>query len=601
MDMDCKSSADLVTRILSGNASAQDKSQIRSHVAGCAPCADLERKLSRTWALMGQVEPIVSRTPVPAVPRLTVLRSPLWRIGVAAAAILVVAAVAFSLFKPETPGTPAAPVAAQPAGEESTPDQREEENRLHGVLTKIETENSTTPPPVAPAPPAEVVVEPVVGTKPDPKPVPPVPPQPKEAVAKEPVPPTRPEEKAAPKVQPAPAPAPVVVIARLDRVEGDVFARTAGGRAAVQSGHALASGDGLETTGKTGQAVVEFADGTRLVLGADTIVDSIRIAEGKRVSLKQGVLAAQIAKQPAEFPMVFMTTSAEARAISSRLTLSVTPSFARLEVREGKVRVTRKDDGASTDVAADHFVLVGKGISLTPRPVTTVRIALHETFDRARLGGTWTQGAEANLGIRITSENGSLSIKTSQKPVQEFGTTGKMPNEKAEAMGKAVHGIGALAKKDWPRLGWIESRQAFPFSNETPLRIRTRSWNSHNNPDRVTWIALNRGASGQGLSLERRGGSLQLWVEGAAAPVWKEDIAALQEWETLELWLSKDRMVVRRNEQTLYHGANPLKVRAGSLSLGILAKMELAQDEEVRFDDVDALLTTKAELAEVAR
>lgn len=603
MDMDCKSSADLVTRILSGNSSSQDETQLRSHVAACPSCADVERKLARTWALMGRLQPIASRTAVPAAPRATVLRSPLWRIAVSAAAVLVVAAVAFSLFKPESP-RPVTPVVQQNPADEGRPEDHEEANRLQGVLQRIEIEN----PAPAPAPDRskdEVVVEPVVAPnpdqKPDPKPPVPVTPTPKDPVAKEPVPPTRPEEKPAPEVRPVPAPAPAVAIAKVDRVEGDVFARTASGRSAVQSGHGLFAGDGLETAGKTGQAVVEFADGTRLVLGADTIVDSIRLAEGKRVSLKQGVLAAQISKQPAEFPMVFMTASAEARALSSRLTLSVAPSSTRLEVREGKVRATRKDDDASVDISADHFVVIGKGLSMTPKPVTTVRIALHETFDRARLTGTWNQGGEANLGVRIASENGSLSIKTAQKPAQDFGTPGKMPSEKAEAVGKMVQGIAGLARKDWPRLGWIETRQAFPFSNDNPLKIRTRSWNSHNNADRITWLALNRGVAGQGLSLERRGGSLQLWVEGANAPVWKEDVAAAQEWETLELWLSKDKMVVRRNERTLYTGANPLKVKAGSLSLGILAKMELPQDEEVRFDDVDAILTTKAELAEVAR
>jgi len=150
-------------------------------------------------------------------------------------------------------------------------------------------------------------------------------------------------------------------------------------------------------------------------------------------------------------------------------------------------------------------------------------------------------------------------------------------------------------------MAWLETRQAFPFSNEMPLKIRTRCWNSHNDPDRVTWFAINRGLAAQGLAVERRGGSLQLWVEGAKDPVWKKDVATAQEWETLELWISKDQMVVRRNEVTLYTGANPLKVKAGALALGVNAKMELAQDEEVRFDDFDVLLTTKAELDEVAR
>jgi hypothetical protein len=338
-----------------------------------------------------------------------------------------------------------------------------------------------------------------------------------------------------------------------------------------------------------------------MVLGADTIVDSIKIADGKRVSLKQGVLAAQVAKQPAGEPMLFMTATAEARVLGTRLTLSVTPTSTRLEVREGKVRITRKDDNASVEVGSEHVVTAGKGTSMTPKPAP-IRVAFRETFDKPRWGG-WQQGGEANLGIRLSVENGSLSMKTLQKPAQDLGG-GKMPSDAAELARKALQGVNnvaSLSRKDWPRSAWLETRQTFGFSNEAPLRVRIRNWNSHHDPDRLVWIALNHGVAGQGLSLERRGASLQLWVEGATAPVWKKDASAPQEWESVELWLSKDQVVVRRNEETLYAGANPLKIKAAPLSIGTNARMELAQDEEVRFDDVDVLLPSRAEFDEVAR
>jgi hypothetical protein len=302
--------------------------------------------------------------------------------------------------------------------------------------------------------------------------------------------------------------------------------------------------------------------------------------------------------------MIFMTPFADARVVGTRLSLSVNAASTRLEVREGKVKITRRDDNNSVEIGDGQFVQVGKGTSLTPKPLTTVRVALHETFDRPRWGGSWMQGGEANLGMRLAGENGSLSFKTLQKPAQDNVSGGKMPTDTGEIARKALQSASALAtltKKEWPRMAWLETRQAFPFSNELPLKIRTRCWNSHNDPDRVTWFAINRGMAGQGLAVERRGGSLQLWVEGATAPVWKKDVAAAQEWETLELWISKDQMVVRRNEETLYAGANPLKIKAGALALGVNAKLELAQDEEVRFDDFDVLLTTRAELDEVAR
>jgi len=280
----------------------------------------------------------------------------------------------------------------------------------------------------------------------------------------------------------------------------------------------------------------------------------------------------------------------------------VTPTSTRLEVHEGKVRMTRKDDNASVDVSSDHFVVAGKGLPLTPKPIPA-RVALHETFDLPRWGGGWLQGGESNLGIRMATENGSLSIKALQKPTQDLGG-GKMPSDTAELARKALQGVNnvaSLSRKDWPRSAWLETRQSFAIGNEAPLRIRFRDWNSHHDPDRIVWMALNHGAAGQGLSLERRGESLQLWVEGAAVAVWKKDVAGPQEWETVELWISKDVVVVRRNDETLYSGANPLKAKAATLSLGTNAKMELSQDEEARFDDVDVFLTAKAELDEVAR
>ena len=589
--MDCKTTTDLATRVVSGNATAQDAAQLRSHVAGCAACADLERKLVRTWELMGQLPAVVSKSAVPAAPRKGV--RPIAKFAAAAAAILVLSVVAFSLLKSDPKPAPSTPIAQQ------QPDPRDEESRVQDVLTKIDIEHVAAPAPVvAPPTPSEPEPKPIVGT-PVPEPKPPVPaaPERKDDVVKTTPTPTRPEEKT-PAVKPAPAEV-VPVIAVVDRVEGDVFALIAGKRTAVQPGYKLVSGDALETSGKTGQAVVEFPDGTRLVLGADTQVDAIRIAEGKRVSLKQGVLAAQISKQPPAEPMIFLTAHAEARVVGTRLTLSATAASTRLEVREGKVRATRKDDGQAIDVGAGQFLQIAKGVSLTPKPVTTLRVALHETFER-RWNGIWQQGGDTNVGIKMAADGGSLSVKTAPKIPQDAAST-KLGDPDLVRKVAGANALTSLSKKDWPRAAWLETRQAFGFSNEVPLRVRTRAWNSHNDPDRIAWVAINRGMSGQGLVLERRGTLLQLWVDGATAPVWKKDVAAVQEWETLELWISKDQMIVRRNEETLFVGANPLKVKGGTLSLGVHSKLELAQDEEVRFDDVDVLLTTRAEFDEVAR
>ena len=594
MDMDCKTSADLITRSLSGNASTQDDAQLRGHLAACPACAELERGLSATWSLMGSLPDVASRMPAPALAHPFARRRPLWAVAAAAAAIFVIATIIVRLRTPSTPVVPQTPIARQKP--DVLPQQAPKESvAVQEPQTPIEKPQA----PVAPAP-AIPETKTVLAPEPSaPKPVIPEAPERKDPVAKAAPSETRPEEKpAVPAALPGPAALPVV--ATVSRVEGEVLSLSGGNRVPVKAGQKLTAVESLETA-KGGQAELLFDDGTRVILEADSLADSFQSEGGKRLMLKRGLLRARIAKQPAGEPMLFLTSTAEARVLGTRLSLSVTPTSTRLEVREGKVRITRKDDNASVDVSADHFVVAGKGQAMTPKLMPS-KLALHETFDLPRWAG-WIQGGEANLGIRLATENGSLSVKTMQKPTQDLGG-GKMPSDTAELARKAlqnVNNVGSLSRKDWPRSAWLETRQPFAFSNEAPIRIRIRDWNSHHDPDRIVWAALNHGIAGQGLSLERRGDSLQLWVEGAAAPVWKKDTGAPQEWESVELWVAKDQVVVRRNDETLYSGVNPLKIKAAALSLGTNAKMELAQDEEVRFDDVDVFLTTRTELDEVAR
>ena len=596
--MECRASADLIARSLSGNASAQDEAQLRGHLAACGGCAELERGLAAAWRLMGKLPSVPSRFPVPVIAARPFLRRrPLWTVAAAAAALFVIAAIAASLRPtPASPPSPAPVVARETPSAVPAPAQRSETAEL--PVAPAPAAPAPAPAPVAPVPAPEPKTA-ALPENPAPKPLPQELPRREEPVAKPAVPETRPEDKP---VVASPAPAPALpAVALVSRIDGDVFALSGGARAAARTGQKLTAADAIETSSK-GQAELVFEDGTRVLLEGDSLADAFQAEGGKRLTLRRGQLRAKIARQPAGEPMIFMTALADARVLGTRLSLLVTPTSTRLEVREGKVRFTRKDDNSSAEVSADHFVVAGKGLPMAPKPLP-VKAALHETFDLPRWGGGWLQGGETNVGIRLATENGSLSIKTMQKPTQDLGG-GKMPSDAAELARKALQGVSnvaSLSRKDWPRSAWLETRQSFAFSNEVPLRIRVRDWNSHHDPDRIPWIALNHGVAGQGLSLERRGDSLQLWVEGAAAPVWKKDVAAPQEWETVELWISKDQVLVRRNDETLYAGANPLKTKAATLSLGTNAKMELSQDEEVRFDDVDVLLSSRTEMDEVAR
>jgi ferric-dicitrate binding protein FerR (iron transport regulator) len=569
-------------------------------VTACPACADAERKLIRVWALMGAFG-----NPASARPQPPVVHSPFRRWKLVAAAAVVVA-VAGILLRPSAPVAPSpAPVAVQSAPEEPREVQAEKE-RVESTLARIEPPAPQQPPAPAPVEPPALPAEPV---KPLLKAADPVTPRPVAAPAvvepPKPAPKPAPADTTPPVVKPAAA-----VAARLDEFAGEVAVLVDGVRVAAKPGLDLPAGAALETSGKASQAVLTFADGTRVVLGADTSVselthESPKAGEGKRLFVAKGVLASQIARQPAGKSMVFATPLAEARVLGTRLTLSVTPVLTRLEVREGKVRLTRRDDGAGVDVGADQGAAVGRNISLAAKALAPARTALKETFDRSRWSTSWVVGGNAGQGVRMGVEGGSLSFKLSARPPQDLPPGVPLPSGITDQQRRAVEAAGKLsqagAAKEWSRSVWLESRPVVGWTPEAPLRLRTRLWSSHAESDRAAWIALNRGVAGAGLLLERRGGSLQLWSEGASTPIWKKDLAAAQEWETLELWISKDEMVLRRNDETLYSGPLPARARGGQLSLGASCRSELARDQEIRFDEIEAGWVSPAEFEALSR
>jgi hypothetical protein len=284
--------------------------------------------------------------------------------------------------------------------------------------------------------------------------------------------------------------------------------------------------------------------------------------------------------------------------MGTRFTLSVTASSTRIDVKEGRVKFTRKDDHAAVEVGPNQYAIAGKGLSLTPKTVAGPKLALREQFDRPNLkwGPGWIQGADPGSGLRFVNENGALSLRVPQKPAAQPAP--------AEARPKGLDVSRKLVSKgDWVRSIWIETRQSFALSNEAPLRIRARLWQSHSDEKRISWVALNRTVAGQSVLLERRGDLLQLWVEGENAPAWQKEIPATQEWETLELWVTRDRLAVRRNDLTLHVGAFPFgaKSKGVQIALGGSANLELPQEEEARFDDVEAAWLSRADFEDVIK
>lgn len=229
--------------------------------------------------------------------------------------------------------------------------------------------------------PAEVAEErapvPAVPRIPD-LPAPPEKPAPAPKIVSAPPapPPPAPEKQPEPPRKARVAPPPAVreiAIARIERVQGDVSLLSGPLRKPAQAGQSLAWGQGLETPPKDGAAVVKYPDGTRLELGPKTVIweASNRPAgeeeSPKRVHLTEGVLALDVVRQPK--PMTLVTPHGEARVLGTSFVLQVEPNSTRVEMKEGKIRLTRKEDGAAVEVGAGQFVVVAKGVPLEAKPM----------------------------------------------------------------------------------------------------------------------------------------------------------------------------------------------------------------------------------------
>jgi len=610
--MKCEEAGVLTTRAVTGNASAHEQEALREHLALCAPCAQRDARARKVWNLMGDLEPVTLsvekvRTTLGHVSSGAGMgRRGLWAVGIAAAALVAVTGlILLGLPKPQPPTAEPPGAVVPPRPEESQKDRdvvhidETEKHLVDQILDKPSTAE-TTPAPETPErrDPVAVPQPPAPEPKPDPTPQP----EPRPAIVKNPesTPAPSSEKPATPAAEPLRPTLPTV--ATLDRVQGAVLVVvSADTRVGAWAGQEIASEQGVEVVGLGSQAVVEYGDGTRLALGADTQVLGLterKGGAGKQVQMTRGVLAAQVAKQPPTEPMIFTTPHAEARIMGTRFTLSVTATSTRIDVKEGRVRLTRKDDGSPVEVGPNQYAIAGKGISLAAKTVAGPRVALKEQFDRPNLkwGPGWIQGSDPGSGLRFTNETGTLSLRVPQKPAAQ-PTTAKAETKGLDLSRKLV------SKGDWVRSIWIETRQSFAVSNEAPLRIRAKLWQSHSDEKRISWLALNRTVNGQSLLLERRGNFLQLWVEGANTAVWQKEIPAAQEWETLELWVTKDQLAVRRNDLTLHVGSFPFgaKSKGVQIAVGGSANLELPQDEEARFDDVEAAWLSRADFEDVIK
>lgn len=351
--------------------------------------------------------------------------------------------------------------------------------------------------------------------------------------------------------------------ARVERLAGEIYVLAAAGRDPAREGQPLAPGQGLQTVGPDSLAVVAYADGTRLELGGDTTVRGLSDSgaapgAGKRAELAQGALAADVFRQPPGRPMTFTTPHAEATVLGTRLRLSVAPAATRLEVQEGRVRFTRRPDGAPVEVKAGFYAVAAPGLAPQPKPVDDgPAVLLVEDFENANAVAARWRPLKSGFPTTLA---GRVDVEVTPRP-------GAGPDE-------------------WPRAGGAHSRAAF----RRPLRVSVDVEVTHRHENVVAALLLiplsEKPYDKNTLLFELRGESYQVIAEAqplrqAPAP---GDWPRRERW-TVELDGDEARMSVG--------GKEVLRVRHGRrlfegyrIGLEGNAKSDAPREVRVRFDNL---------------
>ena len=299
--------------------------------------------------------------PSPAVP---------W--GWAAAAAIVVALLLYQFTS--SPAKPPAPPSAAVPKPKPKPLEPEPLPVVIPEKKDVTKEPDPVPPPApAPLPPKEEPKPSIPAPlpeppKPEPTPIPPPPPAP---------------------APPPPAPKTTAAIAHLGKLSGAVLRLGADGPVRATEGMELLEGQGVEAPAGASASIV-FLDKTSLELEAGSRIESLQGRDAKRLVVKTGAIAAEVAAQPAGKPMVFVTAQAEAQVLGTTLRIAAEPKSTRLEVTEGKVRFTRLQDRKAVEVAAGFYAVAGAGVELKALPLPKTISLLNLTFEDGKTSPNWT-------------------------------------------------------------------------------------------------------------------------------------------------------------------------------------------------------------------
>jgi ferric-dicitrate binding protein FerR (iron transport regulator) len=136
------------------------------------------------------------------------------------------------------------------------------------------------------------------------------------------------------------------------------------------NGLVLQAADVLRLGTNASASIAFGAEKTRFDLSMGTELKLTSFSRGKRFVLQEGRIEVSVARQRPLQPMIFVTPQAEARVLGTTFTLMATTSATRLEVSEGKVKLTRKSDDTTVKVPAGYYAIAATNAELAALPAT---------------------------------------------------------------------------------------------------------------------------------------------------------------------------------------------------------------------------------------
>ncbi|MBA4386798.1 MAG: hypothetical protein C0404_02385 [Verrucomicrobia bacterium] len=207
--------------------------------------------------------------------------------------------------------------------------------------------------------------------------------------------------------------------ARVTSVEGPADLVRGSTSVAPGVGVTVRSGDRLETR-EGGKLCVVYPDSTKLELGGNTRVIVMADEKGKNLRLDTGRLQAEVAKQPAGNPMVFLTHNARATVLGTRLALAVETDATRLDVMEGLVKFARLDAPVSLDVSSGGYVLADGGMTLSANAAGGTAGGIASVLDDHEGALVWRhypETASPELGLSGEQKHGgNKALRVSYQP-----------------------------------------------------------------------------------------------------------------------------------------------------------------------------------------